>query len=83
MANINRIIADELKVREAQIAAAVALLDEGAGPYDSAQFHAEIEAIAAQLSPTQVVGEHQNDVGRAVRSGAFKGLWHVTLHGVG
>ena len=30
MANINRIIADELKVREAQIAAAVALLDEGA-----------------------------------------------------
>lgn len=27
-----------------------ALLDEGAGPYDSAQFHAEIEAIAAQLS---------------------------------
>ncbi len=30
MVNINRIIADELKVREAQIAAAVALLDEGA-----------------------------------------------------
>lgn len=27
-----------------------ALLDEGAGPYDSAQFQAEIEAIAAQLS---------------------------------
>lgn len=27
-----------------------ALLDEGAGPYDSRQFHAEIEAIAAQLS---------------------------------
>lgn len=30
MVNINRIIADELKVREAQVAAAVALLDEGA-----------------------------------------------------
>lgn len=27
-----------------------ALLDEGAGPYDSQQFQAEIEAIAAQLS---------------------------------
>ncbi len=27
-----------------------ALLDEGAGPYDSAQFQTEIEAIAAQLS---------------------------------
>lgn len=27
-----------------------ALLDEGAGPYDSTQFHTEIEAIAAQLS---------------------------------
>lgn len=27
-----------------------ALLDEGAGPYDSTQFHAAVEAIAAQLS---------------------------------
>lgn len=27
-----------------------ALLDEGAGPYDSTQFQAEIEAVAAQLS---------------------------------
>lgn len=27
-----------------------ALLDEGAGPYDSAQFQAQVEAIAAQLS---------------------------------
>ena len=30
MVNINRIIADELKVAESQVAAAVALLDEGA-----------------------------------------------------
>jgi zinc protease len=27
-----------------------ALLDEGAGPYDTTQFHAELEAIAARLS---------------------------------